>query len=145
MHRNSKLALEKKILELLKIKNLSITLPRKAILLILLKEHGPFTAEEIFNSLPLNTCDQVTVYRCLKQFVETQIVNLLNLEKDFVHYEFNDPNHHHHHIICKLCKRIDSFHDCVLDKIEKTLAMRGYNEIQHRLEFFGICSSCQKS
>lgn len=134
---------ETKITNLLKDKKLSVTAPRKMILGLLIKEHGPFSAEDIFNKLPDNSCDQVTIYRCLHQFVEVQLVSLINLEKDITHYEFNDPNHHHHHIICKICKKIDSFNECVLSNIEMNLAKRGYKEIQHRLEFFGICGTCQ--
>ena len=137
--------LESKIIKLLKAKKLSVTAPRKMILGVLLREHGPFSAEEIFNKLPKNSCDQVTSYRCLNQFLETQLVCTSNLEKEVTHFEFNDPNHHHHHIICKICKKIDSFHECILDKIEASLAKKGYKEIQHRLEFFGVCGACQKS
>ena len=61
--------LEKKIFQLLKDKKLSVTIPRRLILGVLLKEHGPFSAEQIFEKLPKNSCDLVTVYRCLNQFV----------------------------------------------------------------------------
>jgi Fur family ferric uptake transcriptional regulator len=136
--------LEVKTTNLLKDNGLSVTAPRKMILTILLKEHGPFSAEDIFKKLPKKFCDQVTVYRCLNQFVETQLVTTTYLEKDMVHFEYNDPQHHHHHIVCKICKKIDSFHDCILDKIESSLLKKGYKDIQHRLEFFGICETCQK-
>lgn len=135
--------LEEKTSLLLKKKGLSVTAPRKLILSLLLKEHGPFSAEEIFHRLPKHSCDQATVYRCLNQFVETELVNTSHLEKDLVHFEFNDPHHHHHHIVCKVCKKIESFHDCLLDKIEQSLTKKGYKDIQHRLEFFGVCQNCQ--
>jgi Fur family ferric uptake transcriptional regulator len=137
--------LDTRINKLLKIKGLSITAPRKMILGLLLKEHGPFSAEEIFKKLPTNSCDQATVYRCLNQFIETQLVNTSYLEKEMAHFEFNDPLHHHHHIICKICKKIDLLHECILDKIEATLVKNGYKDIQHRLEFFGICENCQNT
>lgn len=136
--------IENKIIELLKEKNLSITSPRKMILAILLKDHGPFSVDDILKKLPKNFCDQATVYRCLNQFLEVQLVCTSHLEKEMVHFEFNDPNHHHHHIVCKICKTIETFQECVLDKIEHSLLNRGYKEIQHRLEFFAVCKSCQK-
>lgn len=135
--------LDAKIITLLKERNLSVTAPRKLILSVLMKEHGPFSAEDIFKKLPKNSCDQATVYRCLNQFVEVQLVNTSHLEKEMVHFEFNDPHHHHHHIICTICKKIESFHDCILDKIESSLTKKGYKDIQHRLEFFGVCQKCQ--
>jgi len=136
--------IELKTAILLKEKGLSITAPRKLILSFLLKEHGPFSAEEIYRRLPKHSCDQATVYRCLNQFVETELVNTSHLEKDLVHFEYNDPDHHHHHIVCRICKKIESFHDCLLEKIENSLLKKGYKDINHRLEFFGICEKCQQ-
>jgi len=136
--------IELKTAILLKEKGLSITAPRKLILSFLLKEHGPFSAEEIFRRLPKHSCDQATVYRCLNQFVETELVNTSHFEKDLVHFEYNDPDHHHHHIVCRICKKIESFHDCLLEKIENGLLKKGYKDINHRLEFFGICEKCQQ-
>lgn len=136
---------EKKSIDLLKTKSLSITAPRRLILSLLLTEHGPFSAEVIYKKLPKDACDLATVYRCLNQFVETGLVTISHLDKDTAFFEFNDPHHHHHHIICTICKKIDSFHDCILDKIETTLLKKGYKNIQHRLEFFGTCHSCQKN
>ena len=131
------------VIELLKSRGLSVTTPRKIVLGILRKEHGPFSVDDILKKLPKISCDQATVYRCLNQFVEHKLVNTTYLEKDMTHFEYNDPEHHHHHIICKICKKIDSLHECVIDKIESSLIKTGYKDIQHRLEFFGICESCQ--
>lgn len=135
---------ELKVIELLKKANLSVTAPRKNILTLLIKEHGPFTVEDILRKIPKNSCDQATVYRCLNQFVESTLVSTTFLEKDIAHFEFNDPEHHHHHIICKICKKIESLHDCLIDKIEQGLKKKGYQDIEHRLEFFGICAQCTK-
>ena len=147
---NPKKEIEKKLernalcISLLKDKGLSVTEQRKIILGLLLNEHGPFTAEDIFKKIPKNSCDQATVYRCLNQFVEVQLVNTSYLEKDMTHFEFNDPLHHHHHIICKICKKIESLHECLMEKIELALQKKGYKEIQHRLEFFAVCETCAK-
>lgn len=130
------------IMLLLKKAELSVTTPRKNILNLLLSEHGPFTVEEILKNLPKNSCDQATVYRCLNQFVESGLVTITYLEKDVARFEFNDPDHHHHHIICKICKKIESLHDCLIGKIEQSLIKKGYKEIGHRLEFFGVCEEC---
>lgn len=137
--------LNEKCIELLKEKGLSITEPRRQILSLLLKEHGPFTVNQILKKLPKKSCDQATIYRCINQFIEVQLVTSAYLEKEMAYFEFNDPERHHHHIICKICKKIDSFHDCIVDKIEVNLLKKGYKEIQHRLEFFAICENCQKS
>lgn len=144
LHPKKEIEREAMCSKLLKDKGLSITAPRKLILGLLLIEHGPFSAEEIHQKLPKNSCDQATIYRCLNQFVEVQLVNTSFLEKDMAHFEYNDPLHHHHHIICKICKKIESFHECLMDKIELNLQKKGYKEIQHRLEFFAVCEICAK-
>jgi Fur family ferric uptake transcriptional regulator len=136
--------LEDLCIKLIKDKGLSVTIPRKLILGLLLKDHGPFSVEDILRKLPKNSCDQATIYRCLNQFSETGLVTASYLEKDMAHFEYNDPHHHHHHIICKICKKIESFHDCLLEKIETNLQKRGYKDIQHRLEFFAVCETCAK-
>ena len=134
---------EKEIIKLLKDKDLSVTTPRKLILKLLSKEHRPFSAEEIFNHLPKNSCDQVTIYRCLNQFLESRLVTSTLIDKEKIHYEFNDPTHHHHHIICKICKKIDTIHNCILSKFEASLVKKGYSDIQHRLDFLVVCQDCQ--
>jgi Fe2+ or Zn2+ uptake regulation protein len=128
---------------LLKEKGLSITAPRKLILSLLLREHGPFSAETILKKLPPHSCDQATIYRCLNQFAETELVTTTFIERDLAHFEYNDPLAHHHHVICKICKKIDSFKECLMDKIEKGLVKKGYADIQHRLEIFAVCKDCQ--
>ena len=127
---------------LLKKAELSVTKARMSILTLLISDHGPFTVEEILTKLPKNSCDQATIYRCLNQFVDSGLVSVTYLEKDLARFEFNDPDHHHHHIICKMCKKIESLHDCLLSKIENGLVKKGYRDIEHRLEFFGICKQC---
>lgn len=131
-------------IKLLKDNALSITSPRKNILGLLLKYHGPFSVEDIQKKLQKNSCDQATIYRCLNQFVDLQLVNKTFLEKEMAYFEFNDPNHHHHHIMCKICKKIDSIHECLMEKIEIGLKKKGYKEIQHRLEIFAVCETCSK-
>ncbi len=125
--------------------NLSITTPRKLVLNLLQKEHGPFTAEEIYQRLPKGSCDLASVYRSLTLFVEKELVDIAHLSKDVVHYEFHDPGHHHHHIICRICQKIDTFHDCAIDKIERTLEKLGYTKIKHRFEVDGVCLTCSKN
>ncbi len=132
------------IRSLLKGKNLSITAPRIEILRLLINEHGPFTAEQIYQKLPKNFCDKASIYRSLIQFEEKELVLSSHLEKEVVHYEYNNPEHHHHHIICRICHKVETIHDCAIEKIERTLEKLGYTELKHRLEMFGTCSKCSK-
>lgn len=131
------------IKDLIKSSGLSFTKQRKAILEILVKEHGPFSADDICQLLPEGLCDQATVFRTLKQFKEKDLVRALTFDEGFMRYEFNDPHHHHHHIICKSCNSVEVINECILDEFQNKLAKKGFKEIQHSLEFYAICPDCQ--
>ena len=59
-------------------------------------------------------------------------------------YEFNHGDHHHHHLICRICQKVETLDLCVVDALERLVKQRGYAEITHQLEFFGICPDCQR-
>lgn len=129
--------------ELIKSRGMSFTKQRRSILEILVEEHGPFSADEIFQKLPDGLCDQATVFRTLKQFKEKDLVRALTFDEGFMRYEFNDPHHHHHHIICKTCQNVEVIDECILEEFQKKLAKKGFIDIQHSLEFYAICPNCQ--
>lgn len=129
--------------DLIKKHRLSFTKARKEILKALMLEHGPFTAEEIFQKLPTKTCDQATLFRTLKQFREKGLVTTTHLSDKITRYEFHDPHHHHHHVSCRICGRIETIHQCSLEIIERSVVEMGYTKLTHSLEFEGICKNCR--
>lgn len=135
---------EAQIKQLIKSSGLNFTRPRKEILSLLTKQHGPFSAEEISKILGPQSCDQATVFRTLKQFSAKGLVNTVTLNEGFVRYEFNDPTHHHHHLICRHCQKLETIDDCDVLDLEKKLAKKGYTQLTHSLEFFGLCPTCSK-
>ncbi len=141
-----KAAVSKKIIQkaekLIKENNLSVTEPRKNILGFLLKNHGPFSVEEIHNGLGNNACDLATVYRCIVQFENSKLVERHYLGNEVLRYEFKDRESHHHHIICRMCKSIDKVKYCFISEIEQMIRDMGYSDITHSLEFFGVCAKC---
>lgn len=136
---------EQKMRELLKSNGLSFTRPRREILYLLTRRHGPFSVEQIMEELPNGTCDQATVYRCLAQFQEKEIIKEVRLGEDFSRFEYNYPDHHHHHIICRKCQKIDHLESCFISPFLNHIKSLGYTEIEHALEFFAICPRCQKA
>ena len=93
--------------KLIKEQSLSVTEPRKNILAFLLKNHGPFSMEEIHDGLGKKACDLATVYRCIVQFENSNLVERRYLGDEILRYEFKDTDHHHHHIVCRICKSIN--------------------------------------
>src|ERR1043165_5026140 len=74
-----------------------VTGARKAVLEVLLAEHGPFTAEEIHRRLPEGECDAVTVYRTVPALEAIDVVRRCDFGDGVYRYEFNHAAHHHHH------------------------------------------------
>lgn len=122
-----------------------VTGPRKAILGILVTEHGPFSAEELFQRLPEGECDLVTVYRTLSAMEELNVVRRCDFGDGTYRYEFNHADHHHHHIICRVCRSVRVIDVCVADALERMARQMGYTNVTHMLEIFGTCPKCQSA
>ena len=121
-----------------------ITEPRKAILTILTREHGPFTAEELHRQMAKGGCDLVTVYRCLTAMEEINLVRRCDFGDGCYRYEFNTGEHHHHHIICRSCQAVTTLDMCVADGLERMARQMGFTNVTHTLEIFGVCGECQR-
>ena len=51
---------------------------------------------------------------------------------------------HHHHLICRECSKIVEIDECFPSEFQDQIASAsGYKDVSHKLEFFGICPSCQ--
>jgi Fur family ferric uptake transcriptional regulator len=133
------------LLEGMRRAQLRVTEPRKAILQILLGDHGPFTAEEIFQQIPKRVCDLATIYRSLNSLEEVGFVRRCEFGDGSARYEMGElkDEHHHHHVICRKCKRIEVLDDCELKEIDRFAKKLGYSGISHSLEFFGFCPKCK--
>lgn len=121
-----------------------ITAPRINILKILKSNHKPLTIADIHKKLLNKKIDLATVYRTMNLFAELGIVNEIDFKDEFKRYELIYDRHHHHHIVCKKCKSVENVETCILDDLESMLSKKGYREITHSLEFFGICKNCSE-
>lgn len=120
-----------------------ITASRLEILGILKSNHKPLTMSEIHSKTKNKKIDLATIYRTINLFADLGIVYEIDFKDEFKRYELVYDRHHHHHIVCKKCKRVENVEACVLDELEKLLNKKGYTEISHSLEFFGVCDRCQ--
>lgn len=120
-----------------------ITVPRLQILSILKANHKPLTISEIHYKLKNQKTDLATVYRTINLFTMNNIVHEIDFKDEFKRYELVYDRHHHHHIVCKKCKNVENVEACVLEELEKFLNKKGYTEISHSLEFFGVCERCR--
>jgi len=120
-----------------------ITAPRLQILSILKANHKPLTISEIHNKIRNKKTDLATVYRTINLFTNHNIVHEIDFKDEFKRYELVYDRHHHHHIVCKKCKNVENVEACILEELEKLLIKKGYTEISHSLEFFGVCEKCR--
>ncbi len=134
--------------EILKTLDIAKTSARIKVLETLIASNSPLSILDLKRILP--EFNESTLYRNLDKFIQLNIVKKINLNSDFSHYEFqplskSNHGHHHHHIVCTKCKAIQCLDICgveaiILPKIKKL----GFTDINHTLEFSGICKKCSK-
>ncbi|MCC6231923.1 MAG: transcriptional repressor [Verrucomicrobiales bacterium] len=123
-----------------------ITGPRQAILHILQHHPHPLTNKEIFAALRPGECDLATVYRSLHLLEGMGLVTRYDFGDGVARFEMarDEPGHHHHHLVCSQCTAIVEIEDCLAAEWESRIAAQsGFRMVTHKLEFFGICPTCQ--
>ena len=128
----------------LKEAGLRITQPRVAILAALIRTGRPTSIDALHSDLGPNSCDIVTVYRCMAAFESIGLVRRAFLINGTSLYEINlgDPNRYH--VVCKQTNRVDELDAAsanelrrAVQTVEETLRSQGYSEVGHIVEFFG--------
>jgi Fur family ferric uptake transcriptional regulator len=120
-----------------------ITKPRIAIIESLQRHEGPISIERIHQEVGAGVCDLVTVYRCLAAFEQLGMVRRSYLHNGTCLYELTLGSPRHYHIVCKACGTTDRVDYFPVDGVEQLLKDRGYAEVSHVVEFFGVCPKCQ--
>ena len=123
-----------------------LTGARREILRVLEKESRPLTNKEIFRLLPKGHCDLATVYRSVQLLEELGMVKKFVFGDGSARFAFiaegGDP--HRHHLVCTQCQKIVEIGECIVRELEERVVARSsFKEVTHRLEFFGVCPSCQ--
>jgi len=129
----------------LKKSGLRITQPRIAILSALIKRGQPASIEQIHGDLAQDSCDLVTVYRCLSAFEEIGLVRRSFYRNGTSLYAINlGETNTGYHFVCKDNSQVEAIdaettaelRRCVL-QVEETLRAKGYTDVTHMVEFFG--------
>jgi len=128
----------------LKSAGLRITQPRISILTSLINRSMPARIEDIHDDLPPDTCDLVTVYRCLATFQDIGLVRLSYFHNGASAYQItlNSAAETPYHVISKddEVQELDagsaSELRAVIAKIEDRLRASGHNKVSHIVEFF---------
>ncbi len=124
-----------------------ITPIRMALVEILSKSHKPLTPQELLRALTKQGlgANKTTVYRQLGTLERYNIIHEVHFTDRTKRYELINESGHHHHLVCLECQRIeDVAFPTDLEQQEKTIWKKNkFKVLQHSLEFFGLCQSCQ--
>jgi Fur family transcriptional regulator, ferric uptake regulator len=123
-----------------------ITGPRRAILELLRQHAHPLSIKEVHGALPDNHCDLVTVYRSMHLLESMGMVKRFDFGDGLARFELlaEGDDGHHHHLVCVQCATVVEVEECFPTALEEQIAARnGFKKVSHKLEFFGICPSCQ--
>lgn len=125
--------------------SLHITPARIAAMQLFELHDKPVDAQYICNQLQKKLgIDRVTVFRILNIFLEKGLIKKLEFQEGKARYELASKEDHHH-LICEQCGKIEDITDTIIPSftahIEKE---QSFLVKRHSLEFFGICSNCQK-
>ena len=121
-----------------------ITPQRLGIIKILIDSEEHPSVEEIYSRVRKDfpTISLATVYNTLERLKEMGEV----LELPFSggsRYDGLNP-HPHPHLRCTVCGAIEDLDIDLCPAAEEVAARRGYADVHHRLEFYGVCPRCQR-
>ena len=138
----------------LKVNGLRRTPAREAILSVLNRNDGHFSAEDIYLTLhsAAPNIGLTTVYRTLNTLSHLGLVCKLDFGDGRARFELIEkPGRptHHHHLICSNCGTAYDYADFIgeelelIHKTEKSLSQRYNFTIQnHTIQFSGLCETC---
>ena len=124
--------------------NHKLTPQRLAIVKILSRSEGHPSVEKIYEHLQDNfpTMSLATVYRNVMLMKSLGEVLEIGFPDGSNRYDGNKP-YTHPHVICIKCKKIVDLNLDSLIEMKKEVALEtNFKILNHRLDFFGICSNC---
>lgn len=122
-----------------------LTPQRRAVLDILVTSKKHPSVEQIYERVradfPMTSL--ATVYKTVALLKEMGEVIELSFSDDSTRYDGARP-YPHPHLICTKCRSVVDLEIAVLSQTPQKVAEKtGYQIINHRLDFFGICPKCQ--
>ena len=135
----------KRAIAKLKSAGLRITQPRIAILTALHQREQLTSIEQLHAALAEGSCDLVTVYRCIGAFEKIGLVRRAFFHNGTALYELNLEQTTRYHVVCRTTNWVTELNTdtsaelgSALNQVENTLRARGYADVSHIVEFFGV-------
>jgi len=88
--------------------------------------------------------DPATVFRIMNMFTQKGIAIPIQFQEGKTRYELAGKIHHHH-LVCENCGKVEDISISIIPTLEKEIQKKTelFNQ-KTFLEFFGVCSDCQK-
>jgi Fur family peroxide stress response transcriptional regulator len=123
-----------------------MTPQRMAIIKLLALSDGHPSVEQIYaqvrQDFPMTSL--ATIYKTVNLLKEEGEILELGFANGSNRYDGNKP-YPHPHLICVKCQKIIDPDISILSELPQELAQKyGYQMVNHRLDFYGICPECQK-
>mgnify|MGYP002863017433 CR=1 FL=1 len=137
--------LQKVLIDYLSQKGLKNTNQRMIILQEFVDEAAHMSTEELYLKVRSKhpNIGYATVHRSLKLFAECGIAAELNFGDGQGRFELLHGEAHHDHLVCTGCGLIIEFENSQIEKLQEKVASQHNFTIQnHRLELYGLCSTC---
>jgi Fur family peroxide stress response transcriptional regulator len=121
-----------------------ITPQRLAIAKIVMESGEHPSVEQIYCQVRKHfpTTSLATVYNTLERLKEMGEVLELPFS-DGSRYDGLNP-HPHPHLCCTVCGAIEDLDIDLGPAAQEVAARKGYADVHHRLEFYGVCPRCQE-
>lgn len=125
-----------------------LTPVRRALLDVLVKKAEPISVPTLMQALKKRgyVANKTTLYRQLEALENLGVIRAIHFTERAIRYELVKVGDHHHHLVCTSCDKIqDIAFDEKISNYEKTiLKKKKFKVLWHALEFFGLCTVCQK-
>jgi Fe2+ or Zn2+ uptake regulation protein len=131
----------------LRARGLRITVPRLAVLTVLLDRHRPTTAQELITAVQAHDMDQVTVYRTLNTLALegiAQAVGTTDRGRRFEVHACEGCRVDHPHLQCRGCGALECLEQGVLPALLVPTEVAGFLIDEAKLYLYGQCPSCRK-
>ena len=134
---------------LLKKNNLKFTIQREVILVTLYNSDEHLTPELLHHLIQDKHPDLktgiATIYRTLALLEDSNMVTSLSFGAQGKKYELG-AKEHHDHLICTECGSITEFVDEDIEVGQRLITDElGFKMIDHSMQIYGICETCQNN
>ena len=122
---------------------IAATEQRRAIYRALMETADHPTAETVYLRIRKRAprLSLATVYRNLRLFAETGIIDEVATGASFARFDGNTRPHHH--LICRKCGSVADFYSKSLDEfVPSRTGLDGFEIQSAKMNLFGVCASC---